>query len=272
MAGPDGKGSGGLPGSAALSAGRRWLPVAAVLALVAVAYACGLGEQLSLDNLVRHRTAIDGFVTAHYLSALALFAGLYLVVVALSIPVSLFLTVAGGILFGVVGGVAASVVGATAGAVIVFLIARTAAGDFLVRRAGPAVEKLADGFRADAFNYLLFLRLVPLFPFWLVNLAPALFDVPLRTFVVATAIGILPGAVAFAFVGAGLDSAIAAQEAAFKACLATGKAGCTLDFDLHDAVTLQLIAGFVALGVVALIPIVVRRLRARRRAGTKQEG
>jgi uncharacterized membrane protein YdjX (TVP38/TMEM64 family) len=164
------------------------------------------------------------------------------------------------------------VVGATAGAVIVFLIARTAAGDFLVRRAGPAVEKLADGFRADAFNYLLFLRLVPLFPFWLVNLAPALFDVPLRTFVVATAIGILPGAVAFAFVGAGLDSAIAAQEAAFKACLATGKAGCTLDFDLHDAVTLQLIAGFVALGVVALIPIVVRRLRARRRAGTKQEG
>jgi uncharacterized membrane protein YdjX (TVP38/TMEM64 family) len=271
MAGPDGKGSDRLPDGAARSAGRRWLPVAAVLALVATAYAGGLGEQLSLDNLVRHRAAIDGFVTAHYGVALALFAGLYLVVVALSIPVSLFLTVAGGILFGAVAGAAASAAGATAGAMIVFLIARTAAGDVLARRAGPALEKLADGFRADAFNYLLFLRLVPLFPFWLVNLAPALFGVPLRTFLTATAIGILPGAVAFAFVGAGLDSAIGAQQAAFKACLAAGREGCTLDFDLRSAVTPELIAGFVALGLVALIPIVVRRLRARRGTQRRQE-
>jgi uncharacterized membrane protein YdjX (TVP38/TMEM64 family) len=272
MAGPAGQDSEKVTGGGAPSALRRWLPVAVVLVLVAGAYACGLGRYLSLDNLVRHRAAIDAFVTAHYIAALALFAGVYLAVVALSIPVSLFLTVAGGILFGVVAGAAASVIGATAGAVIVFLIARTAAGDFLVRRAGSAVEKLADGFRADAFNYLLFLRLVPLFPFWLVNLAPALFDVPLRTFVVATAIGILPGAVAFAFVGAGLDSAIGAQEAAFKACLAAGKEGCKLDFDLRDAATPELIAGLVALGLVALIPIVVRRLRARRAAKTQQEG
>lgn len=266
MAESDGKGHlTGHPeagsGAAAPSAVRRWLPVAVVLALIATAYACGLGEHLSLDNLIRHRATIDGFINAHCAAALALFAGLYLVVVALSIPVSLFLTVAGGILFGVALGAAASVAGATAGAVIVFLIARTAIGDVLARRAGPAIEKLADGFRADAFNYLLFLRLVPLFPFWLVNLAPALFDVPLRTFVIATVIGILPGAVAFSFVGAGLDSAIAAQETAFKACIAAGKEGCKLDFDLRDAVTPELIAGFVALGLVALIPIVVRRLR-----------
>lgn len=273
MAGSDGKDhSRAHSGSAAPSAVRRWLPVAVVLVLVAAVYATGLHRQFTLEMLVRHRAGLEAFVNAHYAAALALFAGAYLVVVALSIPVSLFLTVAGGILFGVVVGTVASVAGATIGAVIVFLIARTAAGDLLARRAGPAIEKLADGFRANAFSYLLFLRLVPLFPFWLVNLAPALFGVKLRTFVLATVIGILPGAAAFAFVGAGLDSAIVAQEAGFKACLAAGKEGCKLAFDLRDAVTPELIAGLVALGLVALIPIAVRRLRGRRDAQTQRGG
>ncbi|MGE0565297.1 MAG: TVP38/TMEM64 family protein [Pseudolabrys sp.] len=257
-------------GTAPASALRRWLPVAVIAVLIAAAYAAGLHKQLTLETLVRHRAAIDTFINGHYIAALALFTGLYLVVVALSIPVSLFLTISSGILFGVVVGSAASIVGAAAGATIVFLVAKTAAGDLLARRAGPALEKLADGFRADAFSYLLFLRLVPLFPFWLVNLAPALFGVKLRTFVTATVIGILPGAAAFAFVGAGLDSVIGAQEAAFKACVASGQQGCKLNFDVRDAVTPQLLGGFVALGVVALIPIVVRRLRGRRGAETRQ--
>ena len=135
----------------------------------------------------------------------------------------------------------ATLVGATFGATIIFLIAKSALGDWLVRRAGPRVEKVAAGFRADAFNYMLFLRLVPFFPFWLVNLVPALVGVRLRTFVVASALGMIPGTLAYAFFGAGLDSAIKAQNA-----------------------TLQLFAGLIALGLLALVPVVVKHCKTRR--------
>jgi uncharacterized membrane protein YdjX (TVP38/TMEM64 family) len=246
------------------SAVRRLLPVVVMAVLIGVVYGSGLHRNLSLEMLVQHRARIDAFITAHYLASLAIFAATYLVVVALSIPVSLFLTVSSGILFGPYVGAVVSILGATAGASIVFLVAKTAAGDFLVRRAGRAVEKLADGFRANAFSYLLFLRLVPLFPFWLVNLAPALFGVRLRTFVFGTLIGAFPGAAAFAFVGAGLDSVIAAQEASFRTCLATGRSDCKLNFDIQDAVTPEIVAAFVALGVVALIPVLARRWQAWR--------
>ena len=108
---------------------------------------------------------------------------------------------------------------------MIFLIARSALGEWLTRRAGPFAAKLAEGFRADAFSYLLFLRLVP-FPFWLVNLAPALFGVRLSTFIAASAIGIIPATVTFAVFGAGLDSIIAAQEPQYNACLAAGRGDC----------------------------------------------
>src|SRR5213078_2488285 len=131
----------------------------------------------------------------HGIAAVAAYVAIYIIVVALSIPGSLFMTIAGGILFGVaVGGIAT------------VIIAKSACGENLVRRAGPLACKLADGFKADAFNYLLFLRLVPAFPFFLVNLVPALVGVRLPTFVAATFIGIIPGALAFTFLGSGLDS------------------------------------------------------------------
>ena len=150
--------------------------------------------------------------------------------VALSVPVGFYLTVIGGILFGAVLGGLAALVGATIGAICIFLIARSAMGEHLVRRAGPLAEKLAQGFRADAFSYLLFLRLVPIFPFWLVNLVPALCGVSVATFAAATALGIIPATFAFAFVGAGLDSVIAAQQAAYRACVAAGRTDCRLEF------------------------------------------
>lgn len=242
---------------------RRLAPVVVVLLAVAFFFAMGWHHYLSPATLVRHRAAIDGFVTAHHPLAVAAFIGIYIAVVALSLPGALFLTIVGGILFGgVVGGLAA-IVGATTGATIIFLIARTAFGEFLVRRAGPLAAKIAKGFRADAFNYLLFLRLVPAFPFVLVNLAPALAGVRLGTFVAATALGIIPATFAYAFVGEGLRSVVLAQEAAWKACVAGGREDCPLDFNLSSAATPQLIGALVALGVVALVPVIVRRWRAR---------
>jgi uncharacterized membrane protein YdjX (TVP38/TMEM64 family) len=244
---------------------RRWLPLAAILLLAVIVFGTGLHRHLSFETLVRHHGVIHEFVVANRTAAIALYVGLYIAVVALSVPGALVLTLSGGALFGGIVGGAAAVVGATVGATLIFLIARSAVGEHLARRAGPAVEKLAVGFREDAFSYLLFLRLVPIFPFFLVNLVPAVAGVRLATFVAATAIGIVPATFAFAFVGAGLDSVIRAQGAAHRACLAAGRSDCSVDFDLKAAVTPELLAALIALGVVALIPVVVKRLRARSR-------
>src|SRR5262249_446285 len=145
----------------------------------------------SLAALLEHRADIEAFVSRHWIEALAAYTALYFVVTALSLPCASFMTIFGGLIFGVVTAAIATVAGATAGATIIFLIAKSALGGWLVRRAGPRFEKVAAGFRADAFNYLLFLRLVPFFPFWLVNLVPALVGVRLRTFVIASALGMI---------------------------------------------------------------------------------
>src|SRR5437764_7033811 len=183
---------------------RRFVPVAVILVAMVAVFASGAHRHLSLETLVRHRMAIDAFMTHHMFAALGAFIAIYIVVVALSIPGALFLTISGGILFGTLIGGAASVTGATIGATVIFLVARSACGENIVRRAGPLACKLADGFRADAFSYLLFLRLVPAFPFFLVNLVPALVGGKLSTFVAVTSIGVIPGSSAFALLGSGL--------------------------------------------------------------------
>jgi uncharacterized membrane protein YdjX (TVP38/TMEM64 family) len=242
---------------------KRFTPLAVVVLAMAAVFASGAYRHVSLETLVRHRMAIDAFIDAHAVAAVAAFMTVYVVVVALSIPGAIFLTISSGILFGTVIGGFASVVSATAGATVIFLIAKSACGETLVRRAGPLAMKLADGFRADAFSYLLFLRLVPAFPFFLVNLAPALVGVRLPTFVAATAIGVIPATFAFAFFGSGLDSVIAAQEKVFRTCLAAGRTDCHLQFDLGMIATPQLLTALATLGVIALVPVAVKRLRAR---------
>lgn len=252
------------PGRGRLS-WRRWLPVIIVLALVAAVLLSDWRSALSLETLVRHRMAIEAFLAEHRLAGLAIYILLYIVVVALSVPGAVWLTIAGGFLFGAVVGTVATVVSATIGATIIFLIAQSAIGETLLRRAGPRAGKVAEGIRADAFHYLLFLRLVPAFPFFLINLAAALVAVRPTTFVAATMIGIIPGTVAFTLAGAGLDSVIAAQAASLEDCMAAGRSDCTVDFDPAQVLTPQLLAALVALGIVALIPVAVRRWRAARR-------
>ena len=249
----------GEGGARARHPGVRFLPLAILVAAMIAVFGAGAHRSLSLENLIAHRDQLQAFVADQGAAALALYALVYIGTIALSVPGGAFLTIFGGFLFGWLVGGLATVVAATVGALIVFLIARTSVGGALAARAGPRLKRLADGFRDDAFAYLLFLRLVPVFPFWLVNLAPALFDVPLRTFALATAIGIVPGTFAFAFAGAGLDSVIAAQKAAKQACIAAGSADCATGVDLHALVTPKLLVALAALGAVALIPVAVRR-------------
>jgi uncharacterized membrane protein YdjX (TVP38/TMEM64 family) len=243
---------------------RRLVPLLVIAAISIGVVALGGHRQLSIETLARHHEALRNFIAVHEVAAVAAYVALYIAAVALSLPVGLYLTLIGGILFGAVLGGVAAMVGATVGAICIFLIAKSALGEHLVRRAGPLAEKLAQGFRADAFSYLLFLRLVPIFPFWLINLASALLSVRLATFAAATALGVIPATFVFAFVGASLNSVIVAQQAAYRSCLAAGRTDCRLEFHMDAAVTPELLAALAALGVLALVPVVVKKLKKLR--------
>jgi uncharacterized membrane protein YdjX (TVP38/TMEM64 family) len=248
---------------------RRLLPLLVILVAAAAVYLTVGQGMISLESLVQHRAAIDHFVMSHRLLAVLAYIALYTVAVALSLPGATFLTVSGGFLFGLALGAGAAVIGATAGATVIFLVARTALGEPLLKRAGPRALKLAENFREDAFSYLLFLRLVPAFPFFLVNLVPAFAGVRLLPFVAATALGIIPGAVAYAFAGTGLDSVIAAQRHAYEACMAAGHADCHLTFDASAILTPELLGALGALALLALVPVAVKRLRGRTHAPSR---
>jgi uncharacterized membrane protein YdjX (TVP38/TMEM64 family) len=245
------------------SRGRRHLlALAVVVVAVGVVFVSGLYHEISFEQLMRHHAATEKLVSEHELVAFGGYVSIYILVVALSIPGALVLTVTGGILFGTLLGALGAIIGATAGATIIFLIARGAVGEILIRRAGPKLARVAAGFREDAFCYLLFLRLVPLFPLWLVNLVPALAGVRLPPFVAATALGIIPGSLAFAFLGSGLESMLDKQFAAYQACVAAARESCRLGFDVQSLATPRLIAAFIILGLFALVPVLVKHLKA----------
>jgi uncharacterized membrane protein YdjX (TVP38/TMEM64 family) len=228
---------------------KRWLPLALLVGVIAGSFAFGLNEYLNLETLRENRAALKALVEAHAPVAIIGFVLIYAVVVAASLPGATVMTLAGGFLFGIWFGSVLNVVGATAGATLLFLIARSAVGDALRARAGPFVKRMEEGFRRDAFNYLLFLRLVPVFPFWVVNLVPAFLGMRLAPYVIATLIGIIPGGVVYTAFGAGLGDLFDAGA----------------DANLKDVFTPTIIVALVGLGVLALVPIVVRRWRERAR-------
>jgi uncharacterized membrane protein YdjX (TVP38/TMEM64 family) len=228
---------------------RRWLPLLLLLVALALVYGTGLHRQLSLETLRTQREALQGFVAARPLAAPLVFVLAYAGAVALSLPGGLFLTLAGGFLFGTLLGSVLSVTGATIGAVAIFLVARTALGSSLRDRAGPWLKRMEAGFREDAFSYLLVLRLIPLFPFWLVNLVPAVLGVRLPTFALATLIGIIPGSLVYTSVGNGL--------------------GAVLDHggepDIGLILKPQVLGPLLGLAALALLPVLYRRWKARPR-------
>jgi len=187
---------------------RVWLAISMV-ALVAGLRASGLADALSLDTLAAHREALSAFVEANLALAALGYVLLYIVAVAFSFPGAVFITLAGGFLFGAVGGTALTVVGATIGATLIFLLAQRIFGADALDRMGSKAVALGEGIRRNAASYLLVLRLVPLFPFFLVNLVPAFVGVRLPIYVVTTAIGIMPGTAVFSLAGAGLGDVLA---------------------------------------------------------------
>jgi uncharacterized membrane protein YdjX (TVP38/TMEM64 family) len=229
----------------------RWLPLLAIIALAAAFFLFGLQRYLSWENLRAHHVWLAAQVAAHLPLALLAYALIYAAVVALSLPGASALTLAGGWLFGQLLGTAVTVLAATGGATLLFLAARSALADSLEQRAGPWLRRLEAGFRANAFSYLLFLRLVPLFPFFVVNLVPAFAGVGLRSFVLATLLGIIPGTFIYATAGAGLGDVLAQG----------GEVG------LGQILNPRIVTALAGLAVLALLPVAVRFWRSRRPRG-----
>ena len=227
---------------------RRLLPLIILGAGLAAFFALGLQEYVTLDTLRDNRDVLNTWVADNALLAAVIYIAAYTVMVAFSLPGALIATLTGGFLFGAVTGGFYTVFAATAGATILFVAAKTAFGDYLQTKAGPAIRKMEEGFQDNAFNYLLVLRLVPLFPFFLVNLAPAFLGVPLRTFVIATFLGIIPGTFVYASVGNGLGAVFDSG----------GDPNLGLIFE--PAILLPLIG----LSVLALIPVIYKRIVAAR--------
>jgi uncharacterized membrane protein YdjX (TVP38/TMEM64 family) len=246
--------------------GWRWLPVAVLTGLIALVFGLGLQNDLSLPALIEHRDAIRGWVDGHFVLAAGAFALLYVVVVALSIPAAAAMSLAGGFLFGWMVSAPLTTLAATLGAAIVFEIVKTSFGAALAERSGPFLTRLSRGFAENGFSLLLFLRLTPVFPFWAVNAVAGLSRMPLSTFLAATLIGIIPGAIAFALVGAGLDTVIDDQALAFRVCAAqNGAANCHVSLSPAALISPELLWGLSGLGVIALVPALVKLWKGRAR-------
>ncbi|MEQ1889732.1 MAG: TVP38/TMEM64 family protein [Alphaproteobacteria bacterium] len=184
---------------------RLW-PVALLLAGLGAFFALDLDSYLNFEALRENRAFLTGWTAANQGLAILIYAGVYIAVVAFSLPGGGVMTITGGFLFGPVIGASVTIIAATIGATLLFLAARTALGDVLRAKAGPAIRRMEDGFRENELSYMFVLRLVPLFPFFLVNLAPAFLGVSLRSYVIATFFGIIPGTFVFSLVGNGLGA------------------------------------------------------------------
>lgn len=202
-----------------------------------------LDQYFDVHALIRYRAVVQTWVETHHLTAMLVFIMLYVVVVAFSLPVATLMTLAGGFLFGALAGGLYSVVGATLGSAILFLAARTVLGEWLAKRAGPGLARLRRGFERHALSYLLALRLVPLFPFFVVNLAPAFFGMKLRAYMLATFLGIMPATFVYALAGSGLDHLLAEPGG----------------FRLETIMTPQMMVALVGMALLTLLSIVARR-------------
>lgn len=223
----------------------RWVPLLVLVAAIIAFFALGLGRYFTFEALAEHREWLLAEVARLGVVAALVFILIYTAIIALSVPGGAFLTVTAGFLFGTWLGGLYALIGATGGATIVFLIARTSFGEPLRRRAGPFLRKLEAGFREDAASYLLVLRLVPLFPFWLVNLVPAFLGVPLRTYVIFSCIGMAPATFVYAGLGAGVGAIIEAGQTP----------------DLRVIFQPRVLLPLVALAILALVPVVYKKLR-----------
>ena len=191
---------------------KRLAVLAVLLGALGLFFAYGGHNYISLDTLHEHQGVLKDFVARYWFWSVAGFGLLYAALVAISFPGASLLSIFAGFLFGLVTGSIVVVLGATLGAILVFLAARYVMGESLAAKAGPFMQKFEKGLQENEISYLFILRLVPLFPFFIVNIVPALFNVKLRNYALTTLIGIIPGSIVYVSVGNGIGDVLQAGQ------------------------------------------------------------
>ncbi len=227
---------------------KKSLPFIIILALTALFFALGLHDYLSFEQLRTHRLFLNDWVDTQPMLAAFTFMLAYIVVVAFSLPGGALMTLTGGFLFGAVVGGLYTVIGATIGATAIFLIAKTSLGDLLQAKAGKYLKPMQQGFNENALSYMFVLRLIPLFPFFIVNLAPAFLGVSLRTYLIATFFGIMPATFVFSLAGSGLGRVFEQGET----------------FSMAGILSPEMIAALFGLALLSLLPVAYKTYRKKR--------
>ncbi|MDQ6989365.1 MAG: TVP38/TMEM64 family protein [Mariprofundaceae bacterium] len=218
---------------------KKSIPLILIAVFTLLFISLGLQDYLSFEQLKTHRAWLHDWVELEpVLSALA-FMLCYVLVVAFSLPGGTIMTLAGGFLFGAVWGGLYTVIAATLGATAIFFIAKSSLGDFLLAKAGDNIKKMQQGFQDNALSYMFVLRLVPLFPFFIVNLVPAFLGVPLRTYLVATFFGIMPATFVFSLAGSGLGKVFEQGG----------------ELSVAGILTPEMIAALLGLALLSLVPV-----------------
>ena len=227
---------------------KKYLPISILLMGLLSFFALGGEEYLSLSALQAHRAFLVQWTEVHYFLAVLVFMLTYILAVSFSLPGASILTITGGFLFGVYWGTFYVVLSATAGAVVLFLAARSAFGDILKRKAGGLIKNMERGFQKNAWSYLMTVRLIPIFPFWVVNIAAAMLNIRFSIYVVATFLGIIPGTAVYALVGDGIGGALEMEPSS------------TVQI-LYEPKVLFALGG---LALLSLLPIAYNYLKGRR--------
>lgn len=226
---------------------KKILIVACLLLLGALFFYFDLGKYLTLSSLKENREALVSFYESNQITMIAIFLTIYIVQTALSLPGAIVLSVAAGAVFGAVMGTIYVNIGATVGATLAFLVARYLFHDLIQNKFGSRLEKMNRELETRGLNYLLFLRLVPLFPFFLINLGASLTKLPLRTFFIGTMIGIIPGSFVFCNAGASLATINSLSEVASP----------------------RVLGSFALLGLFALVPVIYQKIKQKKSAKAK---
>lgn len=233
---------------------RLW-PVYLIATALGAAWYFGLFDLFSLAALRENYEGLRAFVDRNPVLAYGSFIAIYAVATTLMMPGALWITIAGGLMFGLLGGTIATVTGATLGASILFFAAKTSLGSALRRMAGKYVRKIEGEFKANQVSYIFAMRFVPAMPFPVANVVPAFLGAKYHWYFMTTALGIIPGVLAYTWIGAGAGAVFASGE----------------ELDLA-AVARQLIPAGIALGVVSLLPVAYKKIVGRKAAARLEEG
>ena len=230
----------------------RWLVAAAFALLLIGFFAFDLDRHISFEGLAANEAALKRAVADNFALTVLAYMAVYIGAVALSLPGAVWLSLAGGLMFGTVQGGVIIVSAATLGACALFVAARYLLGDVLRAKAGPALSKFEANFNRDALSYMLILRLLPIFPFFIVNLGAALVGVRFSVFAVTTFFGIMPGSFVFASIGNGISVLLQAGQRP----------------DLGIMTSPEIILPLIALALLSALPIVWRRMQDKKGAST----